>query len=143
MRHHIAPLVLLLSLILVEPAFSQDPLLLFGGSDHKTFLGCLNCSKYDSGSVCNKYGTHGSKYNSDAIWNSYGTYGSKYSNESPWNQYANNGPVIVDNSGNFYGRLSSNKYAAERTRIQALNKIADLVANGLELEAARDLFCGE
>jgi hypothetical protein len=31
----------------------------------RTFLGCLNCTKYDAGSVCNKYGEQGSKYHSD------------------------------------------------------------------------------
>ena len=27
----------------------------------RTFLGCLNCTKYDAGSVCNKYGEQGVK----------------------------------------------------------------------------------
>lgn len=71
----------------VTVTYGQTPaLLLFGDADHKTFLGCLNCSKYDSGSVCNKYGEQGSKYNSDSIWNPYGDFGSKYSSDSPWNQ---------------------------------------------------------
>jgi hypothetical protein len=48
--------------------FAQAPtLLLFGDSDHKTFLGCINCSKYDSGSVCNEYGANGSRYNGKAF----------------------------------------------------------------------------
>lgn len=34
-------------------------LLLFGGENHKTFLGCLNCSEYDSESVFNQYGSFG------------------------------------------------------------------------------------
>ena len=54
----------------------------------RTFLGCLNCTKYDAGSVCNKYGEQGSKYHSDSIWNCYGNFGSKYSNDSPWNPYS-------------------------------------------------------
>jgi hypothetical protein len=125
-------------------AYGQTPpLLLFGGRDHKTFLGCLNCSKYDSGSVCNRYGRSGSEYSSDSIWNPYGHFGSEYSADSPWNQYSSSGPVIVDNSGRFYGRFSANKYVSDRTQIRPLNQLADIVASGASLDAARDLFCGE
>jgi hypothetical protein len=120
----------------------QTPaLLLFGDSDHKTFLGCLNCSKYESGSVCNKYGEVGSKYSSDSIWNPYGTFGSTYSADSPWNKYSSSGPVIVDNTGRFYGRFSANKYVSDRTQIRLLNQLTDIVASGAGLDAARDLFC--
>jgi hypothetical protein len=72
-------------LSLATSTHGQTPaLLLFGGSDHKTFLGCLNCNKYEGGSVCDKYGEQGSKYSSASIWNTYGNFGSKYSSESPW-----------------------------------------------------------
>ena len=51
-------------------AFAQTPaLLLFGDADHKTFLGCLNCSQFDSGSVCNQFGQNGSEFSSYSIWN--------------------------------------------------------------------------
>ena len=101
-------------------------LLLFGGDGHKTFLGCLNCNKYDSGSICNKYGQQGSKYNGESIWNKYGNYGSKYSNQSPWNRYASEPPAIVDKDGNFYGYLTANKYNAKRTKIKLYVQLADL-----------------
>jgi hypothetical protein len=131
-------------LVLCTAAHSQTAaLLLFGDSDHKTFLGCLNCSKYDSGSVCNKYGDNGSKYNTDSIWNPYGDFGSKYSSDSPWNRYSSDGPVIVDKSGQFYGRFTANKYATDRTQIPALNRLADTVADGTDLDDARNLLCGE
>jgi hypothetical protein len=125
------------------PAHGQTALLLFGRSDHKTFLGCLNCSKFDSGSVCNQFGSVGSQFNSDSIWNQFGNFGSKYSSDSPWNEYSSSGPVVVDKDGNFYGRFTANKYISDRTRIQSLNQLTDLVAGGLELEAARKFFCGE
>jgi hypothetical protein len=125
-------------------SFAQAPaLLLFGDSDHKTFLGCLNCSKYDSGSVCNEYGTNGSRYSANSIWNPYAQFGSKYSNDSPWNQYSSSGPVIVDKEGQFYGRFTANKYIADRTRIKALDQLADMVADGAKLDDARKGFCGE
>jgi hypothetical protein len=124
-------------------SFGQaSALLLFGNSDHKTFLGCLNCSKYDSGSVCNEYGENGSRYNTNSIWNPYAQFGSKYSSDSPWNQYSSSAPVVVDKEGQFYGRFTANKYVSDRTRIQALNQLADIVADGTELNDAREAFCG-
>lgn len=110
---------LLLTLI-PFPAFTKDPvLLLYGGENHELFLGCLNCSKYDSSSIWNKYGEHGSKYNSDSIWNKHGTYGSKFNTFSPWNKYSTESPVIVDPDGNFYGNFTLNKYN-NQTKIEWL-----------------------
>ena len=94
------------------PAYPQ--LLLFGGDGHKTFLGCLNCSKFDSASVLNDYGTHGNKYNSESIFNQFGEFGSKYSSTSACNPYASDPPVIVDKEGNYYGRLSVNAISQSR-----------------------------
>ena len=85
-------------------------IMLFGGQDHKTYLGCLSCSKFAADSVLNKYGTHGSPYQSESIFNKYGDYGSKYSDSSACNPYASDPPVIVDEAGNYYGRLTVNKY---------------------------------
>jgi hypothetical protein len=116
-------------------------LLLYGGSDHKTFLGCLNCSKFDSSSICNQFGQVGSQFDSSSIWNQFGHFGSQFSNESPWNAFSSQGPVIVDRSGKFYGRFSANKFVCDRTRIEPLNQLADLVADGTDLDKARDLFC--
>ncbi|WP_338821497.1 hypothetical protein WDM22_22605 [Bradyrhizobium septentrionale] len=124
-------------------SFCQTPeLLLYGGSDHKTFLGCLNCSSFSSESACNEFGQVGSQFASDSIWNQFGHFGSKFSSDSPWNQFSSSGPVIVDKSGNFYGRVTANQFISDRTRIDALNRLTDAVANGLELDKARDQFCG-
>lgn len=100
-------------------------LLLFGGHDHNVFLGCLNCSKYDSDSVWNIYGDYGSIYSDTSIWNRYGTFGSKYSDESPWNSYGQTPPVIVDHAGNFYGYFTANIYFQKRTTIKAMLQILD------------------
>lgn len=118
-------------------------LLLFGGDGHKTFLGCLNCGKYDSGSICNKYGDQGSKYNGDSIWNKYGNYGSKYSNQSPWNKYASEPPAIVDKEGNFYGYLTANSYNPKRTRIKLYVQLTDLWEEITDdPEPVADRLCG-
>lgn len=95
-------------------------LMIFGGDNHKTYLGCLNCSQYDSDSVTNKYGGHGSQYASDSVFNPYGQYGSQYSNESACNPYANDPPVIVDGNGGFYGRLTLNLYHPQAIKNQAV-----------------------
>ncbi|MDP9646148.1 hypothetical protein [Paraburkholderia caledonica] len=95
-------------------------LMLFGSEDHKTYLGCLNCSEYATDSVHNEYGDHGSQYATDSIFNRYGQYGSPYSNDSPCNQYANDPPVIVDGNGAFYGRLTLNAYHPQANKNEKL-----------------------
>lgn len=118
-------------------------LLLFGGSDHKTFLGCLNCGAYASTSVCNQYGSHGSRYAPESIWNAYGPFGSRYSADSPWNKYASTPPVIVDKDGGFYGYFTANRYHDKRTRIGALVSLTDVGAESDEdLADLSSRFCG-
>ncbi|WP_068466711.1 hypothetical protein [Candidatus Protochlamydia phocaeensis] len=75
-----------------------------------TYLGNYNTNKYDSNSIHNPYGTHGSKYSSESINNKYGTYGSRYSNSSVSNPYATDAPKLYDQNGNYRGKLSANKY---------------------------------
>ena len=104
----------ILFFIFFNVALSQE-YLLFGERNHDKFLGCLNCSKYDSGSICNKYGNFGGKYSGDSIFNKYGTYGSKYNGSSPWNRYSTSTevPVLVDRSGKFYGYFTINSYRSD------------------------------
>lgn len=116
-------------------------LLLFGGSNHDQFLGCLGCGKYDSGSVCNKYGK-GGRYDSDSIFNRYGTFGSRYSDSSPWNRYTSSAsvPVLVDRAGKFYGYLTINVHRSDSVKFsRELKSIFD-EANG-NLEIVRDILC--
>lgn len=122
-RHFLAALFLCL---LASASLAQQPaLLLFGGSDHDKFLGCLNCGRYAASSIWNAYGQYGSPYNSDSIWNRYSTWGSPYSSDSPWNKYSSSAPVIVDKDGKFYGYFSANPYHNKRTNIQWLVWILD------------------
>lgn len=74
------------------------------------FLGSFE-SEYSTKSVYNKYGNFGSPYSSTSIFNKYCDYGSDYSDTSPFNKYASNAPQLMDKRGNYYGRLSVNKYA--------------------------------
>jgi len=115
--------------------------LLFGGSGHDEFLGCLDCSKYDSDSICNKYGM-GSRYDTSSIFNRYGTFGSKYSESSPWNKYSrsNSVPVVVDSDGNFYGYFTINHFRSDASSISRdLRNIYE--ASDGDLEAVRDIIC--
>lgn len=91
-------------------------LLLFGGEKHDVFLGCLTCSEYDTGSVRNKYGEFGNPYSGTSLFNRYSEYGSPYTGTSACNPYALDPPVIVDRSGGYYGVLTMNRYAPNRTR---------------------------
>ena len=101
-------------------------LLLFSGQNNKDFLGCYDCSKYDSGAICNKYGT----------------YGSKYSSSSPWNKYSssNDVPVLVDRSGNFYGYFTINSY--RQNAFEQARQLKNLF-EGLDgdLDKVRDIIC--
>jgi hypothetical protein len=120
---------------------STRALLLFGGHDHKVFLGCLNCSARATGSVCNKLGA-GSTFKSESIWNKFSDFGSKFSDDSPWNRFGNSAPIIVDEDGGSYGYFSANKFHQARTRIGWLVRVLDFQADHDDLEATRDLMCG-
>lgn len=134
--------ILLFLTLATSQVYATEALLLFGGKNHDQFIGCLNCGKYDDGSVCNKYGDYGSKYSDKSIWNKYGNYGSKYNDESPWNKYGSTPPVIVDKDGGFYGYFAASKYQDKRTRIKTFVYMLDNVDIFYDdLEKARDWLC--
>ncbi len=108
-------LIVFTLLIFITNIVFCQALYIFGGDDYDVFLGCINCSRYDSNSIWNSYGNYGSKYSSTSIWNKYSNYGGRYSNYSPFNRYASKPPVIVDANGNFYGYLTINKYFSNRS----------------------------
>jgi hypothetical protein len=84
------------------------PILIFGGTDHREFLGCVNCDELDDASVWNdisQYGWH----NSIGKWSDVGEYGSSIGSYSACNDLSSDPPVLVDRRGNFYGRLSTNE----------------------------------
>ncbi|MCP5397293.1 MAG: hypothetical protein H6918_11275 [Sphingomonadaceae bacterium] len=113
-------------------------LLLFDGKTGKVFAGCLNCSRYDEKSVCNRYGDYGSRYSEKSFWNRYGDFGSRYESTSPWNRYGE-GLRILDGDGNYYGRFSLARYGQSKLPIiQALLKAYE--AND-DLSSLRDRYC--
>lgn len=89
-------------------AASPSKLMIFGGPNHKTYLGCLSCSPAASDSVFNRAGPYGSRVAGDSIWNPVGDFGSPVSEYSACNPTAGEPPVIVDERGKAYGRLTLN-----------------------------------
>lgn len=90
-------------------ASAQTPqILIFGGSGHRDFLGCLNCGETDSSSVWNDISKYGWQ-NDIGVWNDISPYGNSFGPQSACNDIANDPPVLVDRQGNFYGRLSINE----------------------------------
>lgn len=116
--------------------------LIYGGKDHKQFLGCIGCGTFSSNSICNRHGSYGSKYSRNSLFNEHSNFGSKYSRSSPWNLYnsSDSTPILVDDRGRFFGYFTSNPY-----RSQAFSYARDLQrwyndADG-DLEAFQDKLC--
>jgi hypothetical protein len=129
-------ITIILAFLMTVGTHVNADLLLF--SDDQTFHGCLDCGKYDSNSVCNKYGSYGSKYSSDSIWSKYGV-GSKYNGDSPFSKYGT-GLKVVDRQGGFYGYLSR-AYGGDPKMRKFLNNIWD-ITNG-DYDEMRDIFCDQ
>jgi len=87
----------------------EHKLMIFGGPDHRTYLGCLSCEETAPDSVLNEFGQYGSPYRPESIWNRSTQFGSASSPYSVCNQFATNPPVIVDQQGTAYGRLTLNQ----------------------------------
>ena len=139
------------SLLSVPPLLTKPPLaeaqatkalLLFGGHDHKTFLGCLNCVDTSDASVCNDVGQYGSDVAENSIWNDVGPYGSDVSPTSPWNNVSQDAPIIVDRAGKSYGHFSANNVHHDRTRIDWLVAILDYYDKANDLAKTRQKMCG-
>jgi len=132
---------LLVGAILMVASSAHAELLLFGGKGHDVFLGCVDCSPYNSGSICNQYGQYGSEYQ-DNIWNAYGEYGSEYRDTSPWNQYttSKNVPVLVNKKGDFFGYFTINEHRSDAVNFaDSMKKMFDN-ANG-DLSVVRNFLC--
>ncbi|KMQ64530.1 glycyl-tRNA synthetase subunit alpha [Chryseobacterium angstadtii] len=98
--------------------FHAQTLHLYGGSNQDQYLGCLNCDTFDKDSIWNSFGDFGNILSSKSIWNASGNYGNAYSTYSPWSAYASYPPAIVDQDGNFYGYLTLNPYASEKSKLE-------------------------
>ena len=105
-----ALIVLTLVLISKVATAQNNPLYLFGGDGHKEFLGCLNCSSTHTKSVWNEMSSFGLK-NDFGLWNPFGQFINPFSSYSMCNEFASDPPIIVDDEGRAYGRMSINEFA--------------------------------
>ncbi len=121
------------------PAWAQNSaLLLYDGEKGKEFVGCLNCSKFESSSICNQFGTYGSKFNSDSIWNQFGTYGSRFNTNSPWNKFGE-GLRIVDEAGKYYGRFTTGY--KDKSSLKIVRAIVSFYEINDDLDDLRNALC--
>ena len=98
-----------------------EGLLVFGGENNKTFLGCLSCPETDLDSLFNRFGTHGSRFAANSILNRFGQFGGRFAPFSPCNVYSATPPVIVDDDGHDYGELTLNRDSPRQAKIEGLN----------------------
>jgi hypothetical protein len=77
------------------------------------FLGNVNRNRFDTDSLVNQYGQHGSRYSAESIFNKYSQYGSPYGSESPYNKFTTTPPMFVKN-GESLGYLTVNQYLTPR-----------------------------
>ena len=97
-----------------------EGLLVFGGANNETFLGCLSCPETDLDSLFNRFGTHGSRLSATSILNRFGPFGGKFAPYSPCNVDSTTPPVIVDDEGNEYGELTLNRNRSQQAKIEGL-----------------------
>jgi len=82
-------------------------LLVFGGTSHEVFLGCLS-DEHRPDSVFNMVGEHGSDLSPASMRNKFAPYGSNYDDTSACNPSATHPPVVVSADGKSLGLLSLN-----------------------------------
>lgn len=86
---------------------------IFGGSDHKTFLGCLTCEPSDANSILNSGGDFGhcgglafDNLYCHTLLSAFGSTGLVAEATSACGPGSTNPPVLVDPDGRYYGRFS-------------------------------------
>ena len=124
------------------PATANAKTMLFGGSDHKQYLGCLQCNEFSSDSICNGFGSFGNEFSSKGIFNEYAGFGNEYNSESPWNEYSFSSgvPVLVDENGKFYGYFTINDSRSDAVSFSTSLKNKYKSVNG-DLEKVRIGLC--
>lgn len=104
-----AGVFLLMARLPVAGAQPAPPLHVYGGPELKTFLGCLSCGSLHEDSVWNRGSEFGFE-NRHGVWDPFHEFASPFSAYSMCNRFAAEPPVIVDDAGTAYGRLSVNEF---------------------------------
>ena len=127
--------LIVLFFFLLFHAAGNSKTMLFGGSGHKEYLGCLECNEFASDSICNGFGKYGNEFSSTGLFNEFSGYGNEFSGKSPWNEYSssNDVPVLVDESGRFLGYFTINEARRDAVSFaSSLNKIFKVNKGNLE-----------
>lgn len=104
-------------------------LMVFGGPGHTTYLGCLTCSNGSGDSVFFEGGTYNGAYLAPSIVNRSSVFVSPHSAYSACDPFATDPPVVVDEQGTSYGRLTVNQQRSDGPSIEELrNWIIDACA---------------
>lgn len=104
---------------------SNTELLIYGGENNRTFLGCINCSDSGSDSIWNLYSGFGSEHDANSIWNEHGEFSGIHGKYSPFNKYSSNPPILVDRQGNFYGYFTADEKYNNRTKYNLASYLCD------------------
>ena len=64
-------------------------------ADDGTFLGKVSSSRFDSDSICNRFGNFGSEFSVTSVRNALSQYGSRFSSQSAYNQFTSSPPAIM------------------------------------------------
>lgn len=102
-----------------EPATDRTPepaaykLLIFGGSSHEVYLGCL-CEGQESESVFNLTAEYGSDLSENSMRNKFGPYGTNNADTSACNPDATHPPTVVASDGQSLGLLTLNPSLKKR-----------------------------
>jgi len=126
----------------VFQANANGDLLIFGGSGHDLFLGCLVCNELSPDSICNGFGTYGNEFSSNGMFNEFSGFGNEFKSSSPWNEYSTSDsvPVLVDRDGKFYGYFTTNDSRHNAVEFSSnLRKMFES-ADG-DLEKVRVMLC--
>jgi len=105
--------------------YREEQLHIYGGKNHKQYLGCLNCGDDQLKSIWCTFGDYGSRHMPKAIWNELGKYGSVSSQYSPFNENAKYPPIILDDHKRFRGYLTVNKNNQQRCKNYIAEQICD------------------
>ncbi len=109
--------------------------MVFGGPGDSTYLGCLNCSKGGRDSVFTGWGTYGSAYVGASVVNPASLFVSEYSEYSACNPFASSPPVIMDEQGKSYGRLTVNQGRSDGPSFDLVRQwIIDACAGAVTVE---------
>ncbi len=92
-----------------SPFFAGEgvKLMLFGGIEHNAYLGCLSCYSTHRESIFNVAGPFSATTGNASLMSRDGLFGKSSGPYSPCSPYAQFPPVMVDQTGKFWGYLTT------------------------------------